>query len=121
MSNTQPDKGHKPKSLQQLRKMYDEIGNLDRDKKLLWARKDGKYFQVHLDGVPAYEARFDEVDLHSEGFHRVREGAKEYHIHSDGTPAYSQRFDQVTSFHKGRAMARLGVEWFPIIPNGARV
>ena len=121
MKNTRAGKGHKPKSLQQLRKMYDEVGNLDRDKKLLWVREGGKYFQVYLDGVPAYEARFDEFDVFSEGFHRVREGDKEYHIHSDGTPAYGQRFDQVTGFRKGRAKARLGSDWFTIIPNGARV
>lgn len=78
---------------------------------------DGSHHVV--DGVPAYEERFDEVlKFRAPGLAPVLRGAAAWHIGPDGNPAYERRFSRTFGFYDNFA-AVIGQDgWRHIHPSG---
>lgn len=72
-------------SPEELLRLYDRVGPFHEG--LAWARKDGKWFHIRLDGTPAYKERYDYVGNFHEGLALVVKDGQHFYILSDGTRA----------------------------------
>ncbi len=72
-----------------------------------------------IDGVPAYEERFDEVlAFHVPGLAPVSLNDHAWHITSDGQAAYCMRFRRTFGFYEGLAAVIGENGWHHINPDG---
>lgn len=79
----------------------------------------GGTHHIDRDGVPAYEARFDDVlAFHEPGLAPVRAGDRAWHITGDGSPAYERRFARTFGFYEGLAAVVEADGWHHITPDG---
>lgn len=75
----------------------------------------------HVDarGLPAYDARFDEVlKFHAPGLAPVQHKDRAWHIRPDGTPAYTRRFVRTFGFYEGLAAVEGEHGWHHITTAG---
>ena len=73
-----------------------------------------------VDGAPAYEERFDDVQsFHPPGLAAVRRGGVAWHVHRDGTAAYARRFKRTFGYYQELAAVDGGDGWHHITPSGA--
>ena len=78
---------------------------------------DGSHHVV--DGVPAYEERFDEVlKFRAPGLAPVLRGQAAWHIGPDGNPAYGRRFRRAFGFYDNLATVIGEDGWRHIHPSG---
>jgi broad specificity phosphatase PhoE len=79
---------------------------------------DGTHHLV--DGVPLYDARFDEVlKFHEPGLAPVRDASGAYHVDATGTPAYASRHRRTFGFYEGIAAVDGDDGWRHVHPGGA--
>lgn len=72
-----------------------------------------------VDGLPLYQARFDEVlKFHPPGLAPVRDASGAYHVTPDGQEAYQNRYLRTFGFYEGRAAVQSEMGWFHIPTDG---
>jgi predicted O-methyltransferase YrrM len=73
-----------------------------------------------IDGVPAYDVRFDEVlGFHEPGLAAVRLGGEGWHVGPDGHAAHRRRFWRTFGFYQGLAAVQGRDGWFHVLPDGS--
>jgi len=77
--------------------------------------------QTHhlIDGLPAYQARFEEVlKFQAPGLASVRDASGAYHIFPSGQASYTERNLRTFGFYEGRAAVHAYDGWFHIQASG---